>query len=75
MSNTTKKIKFILNGKECVAEEGEYLLSAAQKNGIEIPNLCHHPSVKIYGACGLCTVEVQGVPKLLRACSTRVTGH
>ena len=73
MSNTTKKINFILNGKECVADEGEYLLSAAQKNGIEIPNLCHHPSVKIYGACGLCTVEVQGVPKLLRACSTRVT--
>ena len=67
------KIKFTLNGKECFAEEGEFLLGAAQKNGIEIPNLCNHPSVKIYGACGLCTVEVAGVPKLLRACSTKVT--
>ncbi len=66
-------IKFTLNGKECFAEEGEYLLGAAKKNGIEIPSLCDHPSVKVYGACGLCTVEVEGIPKLLRACSTKVT--
>jgi len=66
-------IKFTLNGKECSCEEGEYLLGAAKKNGIEIPSLCDHPSVKIYGACGICTVEVEGVPKLLRACSTKVT--
>ncbi len=66
-------IKFTLNGKECFAEDGEYLLGAAKKNGIEIPSLCDHPSVKVYGACGLCTVEVEGIPKLLRACSTKVT--
>ena len=69
----SKQIKFTLNGKECLADEGDFLLAAAEKNGIRIPNLCHHPSVKVYGACGLCTVEVAGVPKLLRACSTRVT--
>ncbi len=66
-------IKFTLNGKECFAEDGEFLLGAAKKNGIEIPSLCDHPSVKVYGACGLCTVEVEGIPKLLRACSTKVT--
>lgn len=65
-------IKFTLNGKECTCEEGEFLLGAAKKNGIEIPSLCDHPSVKVYGACGICTVEVAGVPKLLRACSTKV---
>ena len=66
-------IKFTLNGKECVAEEGELLLRAAEKNGIDIPHLCDHPSVKVYGACGICTVEVEGVPKLLRACATKVS--
>ncbi len=66
-------IKFTLNGKECFAENGELLLGAAKKNGIEIPSLCDHPSVKVYGACGLCTVEVEGIPKLLRACSTKIT--
>ena len=66
-------IKFTLNGKECVAEEGEFLLHAAKKNGIEIPSLCDHPSVKVYGACGICTVEVEGIPKLLRACATKVS--
>lgn len=69
MSNN---VKFTVNGKECIAEEGEFLLSAAKKNGIDIPNLCNHPSVKVYGSCGLCVVEAVGVPKLLRACSTKV---
>ena len=68
-----KQIKFKINGIECVAEEGEYLLAAAKANGIEIPNLCNHPSVKVYGSCGLCVVEAEGVPKLLRACATKVS--
>ncbi len=68
----SKQIKFTVNGIECRAEEGEFLLAAAKQNGIDIPNLCNHPSVKVYGSCGLCVVEAQGVPKLLRACSTKV---
>ncbi len=66
-------IKFKINGIECVAEKGEFLLSAAKRNGIDIPNLCNHPSVKVYGSCGLCVVEATHTPKLLRACSTVVT--
>ncbi len=66
-------IKFKINGIECTANEGEFLLAAAAKNGIDIPHLCDHPSVRVYGSCGLCVVEAVGVPKLLRACSTVVT--
>lgn len=49
------------------------ILNVASQNGIKIPNLCYDGRVELYGACGLCTVEVEGIPKLLRACSTKVT--
>lgn len=68
-----KKIRITIDGKEIVTSEGTTILSAAKDNGIEIPTLCHHESVAIYGACGLCTVEVEGIPKLLRACSAKVS--
>lgn len=59
-----------INGIEISAEKGQTILQIAEANGIEIPTLCYIEEVKAYGACGLCTVEVEGIPKLLRACST-----
>lgn len=66
-------IKFTINGKEIIAENGITILEAATKNGIEIPTLCYHESVALYGACGICTVEAEGIPKLLRACSAKAS--
>ena len=39
MSN---KIKFTIDGKECQAEEGKYLVDAAKENGVYIPTLCNY---------------------------------
>lgn len=64
-----EKIKVTINGKIVSAEKGDTILNAAMRNGIEIPNMCYDKSVKVYGACGLCVVEAEGMPKLLRACS------
>ena len=72
------KIHFTINGIPCTCGEGATILQAAKENGIEIPNLCNDESVRVYGACGLCAVEVtddgrgKAVPKLLRACSAKV---
>lgn len=66
-------ITLTIDGKKIVAEEGMTILNVASQNGIKIPNLCYDGRVELYGACGLCTVEVEGVPKLLRACSTKVS--
>lgn len=66
-------IKFTIDGKEIIAENGITILEAATKNGIEIPTLCYHESVALYGACGICTVEAEGIPKLLRACSAKAS--
>ena len=64
------EIKITIDGIECVAQTGETILDIAKKNGIYIPTLCHDESVAKYGACGLCLVEGEGLPKLMRACST-----
>ncbi len=64
-----EQIKIIIDGKEIIGNKGETILNIAAKNGVEIPNLCYNGNLKIYGACGLCVVEAEGIPKLLRACS------
>ena len=64
-----EQIKIIINGKECFGNKGETILTIAANNGIEIPNLCYNKNLKLYGACGVCLVEAEGMPKLMRACS------
>ncbi len=64
------EIKLIINGKECVGSSGSTILEIAERNGIDIPTLCHNESVRHYGACGICVVEAEGSGKLLRSCST-----
>ena len=65
-----EQIKITINGRELTGSRGETILNIATANGIEIPNLCYNGNLKIYGACGLCLVEAEGMPKLLRACAT-----
>jgi formate dehydrogenase major subunit len=64
-------ITYTIDGVEVVAEPSDTILSSATRAGIEIPTLCFDSRTAIYGACGVCLVEVEGVPKLLRACSAR----
>ncbi|OQX26983.1 MAG: heterodisulfide reductase [Desulfobacteraceae bacterium IS3] len=51
-------ISFKLNGKTVQGEEGQYILSVAEKYGVEIPTLCHHKALEPAGMCRLCTVEL-----------------
>ena len=64
------EIKLNIDGIEATGIEGRTILDIARENGIDIPTLCHDERVEMYGACGLCVVEAEGIPKLLRACST-----
>ena len=66
-------INLTINGKAIQAPEGSTILEAARANGIDIPTLCYDKAVEIYGACGLCVVEAEGIPKLLRSCSAKVS--
>ena len=65
-----EEIKIIIDGREVTGQAGESILNIAARNGIEIPNLCYNKNLKVYGACGLCVVEAENSPKLLRSCAT-----
>jgi bidirectional [NiFe] hydrogenase diaphorase subunit len=62
-----------INGKELSARDDQTIMEAAEENGINIPALCHIDGLTDVGACRLCVVEIQGNPRLLPACVTRVT--
>lgn len=66
-------INLTINGQKVTAPAGSTILEAATQNGIYIPTLCYDSAVEIYGACGLCVVEAEGVPKLLRSCSAKIS--
>lgn len=59
-----------IDGSEVKAKEGMTILQAAQRVGISIPTLCHHEKLEPYGACRICTVEVEtgGRTKLVVSC-------
>ncbi len=52
-------ISFTIDGEQVEGKEGQNLLEVALDAGFEIPHLCYHESVKPYGACRLCLVEVE----------------
>lgn len=64
------KIKININGFELTGFASQTILDIATENNIDIPTLCHDERVKEYGACGLCIVEIENMPRLARACST-----
>lgn len=67
------KIRLNINGREVCGFAGQTILEVARENGIEIPTLCYDEIVDIYGACGLCVVEMEGSPKLFRSCATTIS--
>ena len=46
-----------INGKKVEFTNEKNVLSIIRKAGIDIPTLCYHPELTVFGACRLCTVE------------------
>jgi formate dehydrogenase major subunit len=65
-------VTLTINGKPLAAEPDRTILDAARAAGIEIPTLCWYPTLPIVGNCRICLVSVEGQPKLLPACATKV---
>ncbi|HEY1367112.1 MAG TPA: 2Fe-2S iron-sulfur cluster-binding protein, partial [Gaiellaceae bacterium] len=65
--------EFTLDGRKVSAPEGELLVHAAARHGVFIPTLCHDDKLEPYGGCRMCVVGVEGAPRPLPACATRVT--
>ena len=63
-------VKITIDGVECMAAKGQYVIDAAKENGIFIPTLCNYPGIKPKGSCRICTVKVNG--RMMTACTTPV---
>ncbi len=69
-----KIIKLKINRKEVEAKDGEFIIDAAKRNGIDIPHFCYNERLERIGACRICVVEVKGMDKLQASCCTQVRG-
>ncbi len=65
----SEKIKITIDGKECEAKAGEYVLNIARANDIFIPAICYLTNCSPTLACRLCLVEADG--KQVYACNAK----
>src|SRR5689334_15365111 len=65
-----KTVKFVLDGKDVEALEGETIWQVANRLGIEIPHLCYspEPGYRADGNCRACMVEIEGERVLAASC-------
>jgi NADH-quinone oxidoreductase subunit G len=69
----SREVTLIVDGREVTATEGEILHDAAKRGDVEIPVFCYEPKLgEPVGACRMCLVEIEGIPKLQTSCSTPV---
>lgn len=66
-------MKLTIDGQTIEAFEGDSVLEAADRAGIEIPHLCSHETLPPFGACRLCVVEIEGMRGYPTSCSTPAT--
>ncbi|MDM0112893.1 formate dehydrogenase subunit alpha [Variovorax sp. J22R133] len=66
-------IEFKLDGRTVEALEGETILVAAKRAGIDIPHLCYKEGLRPDGNCRACVVELKGERTLAPSCCRNVT--
>jgi ferredoxin len=68
-----KTVTITVDGREIETHEGTMLIDAAKAGDVEIPFFCYEPKLGApVGACRMCLVEIEGIPKLQTSCSTPV---
>jgi predicted molibdopterin-dependent oxidoreductase YjgC len=65
-------VEFTLDGRSVAALEDELLVHALARNGVFVPTLCHDEKLDPYGGCRMCIVGIEGAPRPMPACATRV---
>jgi len=65
-------VKLTIDGKAVSVAPGTLLIEAAKQVGIEIPSFCYYPGLTLQGACRMCLVSIEKMPKLQTACTTVV---
>jgi iron-only hydrogenase group A len=72
MEQNQKPIKFKINTLDVEGFAGEKIIDVAKRYGINIPHLCMHPRLERIGACRLCIVDIEGMPKPVTSCNADI---
>ena len=65
-------VNLTVNGRAVSVPEGTTILEAAKQAGTPVPSLCYWKGLNEIGACRVCSVEVEGVDRLVTACNNPV---
>jgi NADH-quinone oxidoreductase subunit G len=66
-------VNITVDGKKITAPAGTLLIEACKSAGIEIPSFCYYPGLSLQGACRMCLVRIEKMPKLQTACTTVIS--
>jgi NADH-quinone oxidoreductase subunit G len=68
--SAAESVKVTVDGREVEVAQGTGLVETAAAAGIEIPVFCYEPRLgPAVGACRMCLVEIEGIPKLQAGCT------
>jgi NADH-quinone oxidoreductase subunit G len=73
MAEAPKFVNISVDGKPVSAPAGALLIEACKSAGIEVPAFCYYPNLSLQGACRMCLVRIEKMPKLQTACTTGIT--
>lgn len=62
-----------VNNNTLAAQQGDTILDALNRHGMNVPTLCHMKGLIPTGSCRMCVVEVEGRRNLVPACSEPIT--
>ena len=62
-------VNLIIDNQEVTVPQGTTIFEAAKKVNVDIPHICYHEELSIYGACRICVVEIKGRPRLEPSCA------
>jgi NADH-quinone oxidoreductase subunit G len=62
-------VRLTIDGREVAVPKGTTVYQAARKLNIEIPIFCYHEKMPPFGACRMCLVDVEKMPKLQTSCT------
>ena len=66
-------VNITVDGRKVTAPAGTLLIEACKSVGIEVPSFCYYPNLSLQGACRMCLVKVEKMPKLQTACTTVIS--
>ena len=71
-SRSPDAVTLTIDGREVTVPAGSSVMRAAAEQGTSIPKLCATDSVKSFGSCRLCLVEIDGRRGTPASCTTPV---